>query len=1242
MSTSSRHLRKLVATKSKMKEAEPAEAVAGLGKVMTAVGITANASQSGKSGSAAGGGTLMGSTLGGGVSGSTGNNVTLSTAVIAGAPDPVRLLSLTAENVRNTTELHMGRKGAKSIHPNFQHFVNLEILWLNQNDLTAVSGLIPAATARDQLNNTPPAAAAGSQTPKNITAGGHNGASTKGSTASGTAAKNAAPPSGLNEAVKQKPLSSTLLLIQNTAAFSNANANRNNGHMAVARREKEEELLRSGATMGDSPTANRPHSPNADGALNAALAVPPRGCRRLKHLYLSDNRISTVDGDLQKLKYLETLLLANNLLSDLHAVSRKLRHLLCLKTLDLFGNPLCEQQGYRLYMIAHHPTLEVLDRERITDAERRLAAEAHGNKRLNYEALTQRTGLLSTQLAKSGAAFNLSSLVEKDSVGSSSVRGGGGNNNNGNGEGGSDSDSDYGGGAKGAMNLSAKERSKIRAPVGFMTTVPPAAPMHRAEPISASVAILESRANMIHAERQAERRRLRDKEAAELSELAEQRRLFHAAWEGAAAHQEAQAQLRAEEAARSAALAAEQSMLLEQTAGGNGRRRGGAGSLNNTISGGGGGLANSPSSKGGRAGGGAAANQQAAAALQQQQAQQAQQHAMSEFRRLQATQAHHRSLEAKERLVSKLFNLDSDKAADQKIVEIIELQRRREEAENIGDEDQVHSIEAEIRTLQHSLLPERQGDVFKTAMAAENAATAEEDGRRYNTHIVEKVLLFPSELANVKKQFSERGSVFSLDRLRHLLTACVSSGNVLLGPSSVKARSALSAGQPTAATASSTNGPSVSFSSAASSSAASDVNTSAMTISSIISSSMSAAANAAKNAENGGAAPPASFVTPALSEAVKRAFIEKYPSPHTASGIGGSLSAVPIGGGRRPSQQLLPAIRNSGRALSIVSAAPEKNNAPASSPAAASATSPKTPTTSGTSPRKKGADATAAASQGPAAATASSGRPATSFSVDTALFMAMRDSASAEAALMAPIAVYDALIALSRVPAFVLAKRRIVEQLALEAMGQHQYARLKELQQRVNDLSAHLAALKSNMKAAAAANSNSGGYADVGSMVFLPPPPANAPSASQRRYSTVSNFSSAAFAAATLATSVHSPSSDSDSDDGGRRGKRKGSSRKKNNKSTTAGGAIAAGSSSSAADAALEAGGYVELINVKALWGAVQVRLAERGAEEAAAAAAAAVRPSTAASSTPQGAPLTAAALAGGGHSPLPPAGKRR
>jgi hypothetical protein len=131
----------------------------------------------------------------------------------------------------------------------------------------------------------------------------------------------------------------------------------------------------------------------------------PRGCTRLKRLYLSNNRISTLAGDLSRLKYLEVLLLANNRLSNMEVVSEQLSHLRFVKQLDLYGNPLSEEQSYRLYFIYRHPSVTLLDMQSVTDAERVEAAKLFGapNKQRSASA-TPAVGFGSHTLPKAPTA----------------------------------------------------------------------------------------------------------------------------------------------------------------------------------------------------------------------------------------------------------------------------------------------------------------------------------------------------------------------------------------------------------------------------------------------------------------------------------------------------------------------------------------------------------------------------------------------------------------------------------------------------------------------------------------------------------------------------------------------------------------------------------------------------------------------------------------------------------------------
>ncbi|KAF1334409.1 Protein phosphatase 1, partial [Globisporangium splendens] len=106
-------------------------------------------------------------------------------------------------------------------------------------------------------------------------------------------------------------------------------------------------------------------------------------CVRIKYTYAQNNRIrnppdsflvailSTLEGSsLLHFTFLKELRLYDNKLKDLHgtlAILSKLHH---LEDLDLFGNPVCEEDQYRLQVIHAIPSLVILDRHMITDEER--------------------------------------------------------------------------------------------------------------------------------------------------------------------------------------------------------------------------------------------------------------------------------------------------------------------------------------------------------------------------------------------------------------------------------------------------------------------------------------------------------------------------------------------------------------------------------------------------------------------------------------------------------------------------------------------------------------------------------------------------------------------------------------------------------------------------------------------------------------------------------------------------------
>ena len=190
-------------------------------------------------------------------------------AAASGSVDPVKSLCLPVDKVRQVTELHMGGRRLRSVHPNLLKFTNLEVLWLNDNKLTQVSGLLPDDSVRPSY------------------------------------------------------------------------------------------------------TSN-------EGAI---------GLRRLKQLYLSDNCIEHLPSDIERMRYLEVLLLANNQLRNMEVICQKLAQLKSLTQLDLFGNPLAEESNYYLYVVHHLPSVQFFDRHEISEAERAQAQNlfgSHAKSSLNY------------------------------------------------------------------------------------------------------------------------------------------------------------------------------------------------------------------------------------------------------------------------------------------------------------------------------------------------------------------------------------------------------------------------------------------------------------------------------------------------------------------------------------------------------------------------------------------------------------------------------------------------------------------------------------------------------------------------------------------------------------------------------------------------------------------------------------------------------------------------------------------
>lgn len=92
---------------------------------------------------------------------------------------------------------------------------------------------------------------------------------------------------------------------------------------------------------------------------------------RLRNLFLHNNRMRKIEfGSFQCFPFLHKLTLNNNRLDDLEGALAELSCLRHLFTLDMFDNPLAQEDNYRLRVINALKPLKTLDRRRITDEER--------------------------------------------------------------------------------------------------------------------------------------------------------------------------------------------------------------------------------------------------------------------------------------------------------------------------------------------------------------------------------------------------------------------------------------------------------------------------------------------------------------------------------------------------------------------------------------------------------------------------------------------------------------------------------------------------------------------------------------------------------------------------------------------------------------------------------------------------------------------------------------------------------
>lgn len=95
---------------------------------------------------------------------------------------------------------------------------------------------------------------------------------------------------------------------------------------------------------------------------------------RLKNLFLHTNRFKTIENQgLENYSFLHQLTLNDNKLDDLEATIQELKQLRHLRVLNLYDNPIAQEDNYRMRVLCELTELDVFDRHQVTDEERREA-----------------------------------------------------------------------------------------------------------------------------------------------------------------------------------------------------------------------------------------------------------------------------------------------------------------------------------------------------------------------------------------------------------------------------------------------------------------------------------------------------------------------------------------------------------------------------------------------------------------------------------------------------------------------------------------------------------------------------------------------------------------------------------------------------------------------------------------------------------------------------------------------------
>jgi len=98
---------------------------------------------------------------------------------------------------------------------------------------------------------------------------------------------------------------------------------------------------------------------------------------RISELHLQCNELSTITGAISHLRCLQVLMLQKNQLANMSAVMQELLPLRALRVLNLFDNPMAQEEVYRLLTIHLLPSVNLLDRQEVQATERKAAYETY-------------------------------------------------------------------------------------------------------------------------------------------------------------------------------------------------------------------------------------------------------------------------------------------------------------------------------------------------------------------------------------------------------------------------------------------------------------------------------------------------------------------------------------------------------------------------------------------------------------------------------------------------------------------------------------------------------------------------------------------------------------------------------------------------------------------------------------------------------------------------------------------------